>query len=87
MYNNPYCIDILVKLPAFKAFFAAYHIEIVGDLGCQKTLDFVSIMRVNKLLDAFHIPASLLVRYGSFNQAFQMIIKKSAAASETGTGE
>jgi hypothetical protein len=41
-------------------------------------------MRVNELLDAFHIPASLLVGYGSFHQAFQIIIKKARGGVRDG---
>jgi hypothetical protein len=55
---------------------AAHHLEIPGDIVLRKGLDLVAVLRLNEVLDAFHMPAPLLPGYGSFMKAFQVVIEK-----------
>jgi len=50
----PYSIDIHVKIPARQAILAAYRLKIPVDIFPGKGLDLVTVLRLNKHLDAFH---------------------------------
>lgn len=57
--RNPYSIDGLVKLPAREPILAAYHLQVPLDIGARERLDLAPLVRLNELLDAFDVPASL----------------------------
>lgn len=64
------------ELPAGKPILAAYHFEIMGNIGGCQGLDLPALLGLNKDLDMFHIPAPLLLRYGSFLKAEQIVRKE-----------
>jgi len=74
--QNPYSIDALAKLPACKAVFAPYLFEETVEIVTRKLLDFPAVLRLNKVLDAFDLPAPLLLRHRGVYEAFQVVIKE-----------
>jgi len=84
--RNPYCIDALAKLPSSKSIPAAYHLEIAVDFVRGKGLDLAVVLRLNKRLDAFHLPAPLFLHYASFVKAFQAVIEKSRSGVRDDSG-
>jgi len=74
--QNPDSINGLSELPACKSILAAQHLKITTYIiGCE-TLDLLPVLRVNELLDALHIPSSLLFGYGCFIKANQVVTEK-----------
>ena len=66
----------LTELPDWQAILAAYHFEVSVDIGARESLDFVSIVGLNEFIDAFHVPASLLLRYARFWKIVQKVIEE-----------
>ena len=62
------------------AVLAACHLEIPGDVVPRMGLDLEAVLRLNKCHDAFHIPAPLLHRKGSFMEAIQVVIEKARSS-------
>jgi len=73
------CGNTLLILPAIKAIFAAYHFKVPSYVDTRECLDFPPILGLNELIDAFDIPAPLLLRDGCFNWAIQIVIEETSS--------
>lgn len=69
--QNPYRIDALAKLPARQPILAADPLKVPQDIGARERLDFAPLVRLNELLDALDVPASMPLGHLGFFEAAQ----------------
>ena len=67
-------MNTLSKLPSRQPFLSAYHLQVVVQVLRRERLDLVPGMGLNEALNAFYIPASLLLGDRMFRQTFQVVI-------------